>query len=371
MRDLPRSRVYGSRTLLALGCVLALVSCFSLWAKRQLLDTDHWVDTSSALLRDDAIQTATSQYLADQLFNGPAVTATLQQKLPPRLQPFAGQAAAGLSELTARVSKRLIASSEFQTLWRQANKATHKQFVNLIEGKSTTVSGNNVVLDLRPAIGKLAQRIGLPPDTVNKLPPDAGHVVIMKSDQLKTLQDLTDLLNTIAWVATGLMIAAFAGAVALVPGRRRRTLLYCGVGFIVVGLFVLALRRIVGGQVVDALAGQGASKPAAESTWRIGTSLLVGIAQAGIVLGLLLVAAAWLAGPARWAVAARKWMAPTLIEHPGIAWAVAAAALLILIAWGPFEAARTALGALFFGVMIAAGLVVLTRQVREEFPRTS
>src|SRR4051794_3172736 len=94
----PAWRRWVPRVLVGLGALFAVVACLGVWAQRQLLDTDNWVDTSSALLRDQAVQSATAAYLADQVA-GNVTADDLRAKLPDRLKPFAPQAAAALSEL--------------------------------------------------------------------------------------------------------------------------------------------------------------------------------------------------------------------------------------------------------------------------------
>ena len=103
-----------SRVLLSLACLVAVVAALGAWADRQLLNTDEWVSTSGALLRDPAIQDATAAYLSDQLVDAPEVTAKLREGLPPRLAPLAGPLTAGVGELADRTAKRVIASGAFE-----------------------------------------------------------------------------------------------------------------------------------------------------------------------------------------------------------------------------------------------------------------
>src|SRR5690349_24048162 len=124
----PAWRRWVPRVLLVLAAVLLVVGCLGVWAHRQLLKTDNWVHTSSALLRDPAIQNATAAYLADQIASN-VTAADIAAKLPDRLKPFAPQAAAALSELAERVAKRALKSGAFQSIWKQTNKRTHRDVV--------------------------------------------------------------------------------------------------------------------------------------------------------------------------------------------------------------------------------------------------
>jgi hypothetical protein len=364
----PAWRRWVPRVLIALAALLLVVGCLGVWAHRQLLNTDNWVDTSSALLRDPAIQNATAAYLADQVSSN--VTADdLAAKLPDRLKPLAPQAAAALSELSERIAKRALKSGAFQTLWKKTNRLSHEQFVKLVDGDGNTLLDKAVVLDLRPMLGKLGARIGLGDSFGDQLGEAQGRIKVFSENDVEGLRKAVHILNTVAWWATFLSIILFSLAVYLTPADRRRGMLMT-VGFTVAGtaLLVLVLRRVAGNQVVEAVTGNGAAEPAAEATWRIATTMLQHIAQAVLVLGLVIAGAAVLAGPAKWATNSREWFAPVLQHHRAAVWGTNAVAILIVLAWAPLPAMRSALGAVFFAALLAGGLWALQRQVDREFP---
>ena len=63
--------------LLVLATLVTFLAIFSIWVNRQALNTDNWVDTSTNLLQDEAVQARLSNYLADQLFADVDVQAEL------------------------------------------------------------------------------------------------------------------------------------------------------------------------------------------------------------------------------------------------------------------------------------------------------
>ena len=91
-----------------LAGLIGLVSALTVWAKRQALDTDKWVATSSQLLEDDEIRGALSLYLVDQLYANVDVAAELQARLPPEVKPLAAPIAGGLRELSVRAADTLL-----------------------------------------------------------------------------------------------------------------------------------------------------------------------------------------------------------------------------------------------------------------------
>src|SRR5512132_412344 len=92
----PRTHALLAWGLLGLGTLILLVGSLTVWVKRQALDTDAWVDTSSQFLEDDEIRAALSVYIVDQLYTNVDVEARLEQRLPPDLDglaaPLAGAA---------------------------------------------------------------------------------------------------------------------------------------------------------------------------------------------------------------------------------------------------------------------------------------
>jgi hypothetical protein len=367
---LPRGRRYAVRALLTGATILTVVAIFAVWANRQVLNANNWADTSSALLSNSEIRTQVSGYLVDEVYANVDVGGQVAQGLPPRLKPLAGPATSGLRDLAQRTTDRALQRPRVQEAWKQANRVTAQQFINIAEGDSrlVTTQGNAVVLDLRPLVVDVIARLGLPPSIAAKIPPGAGHIRIMSSSDVTTAKNAVSWLKGLAAVLPALAFAIFALAVYLARGRRRETLLIAGLDVIAAGLLVLVVRRIAGGYVVDQLASTAAVKPAAQAAWDIGTGMLHDVAQATVVIGIPVVAAAWVAGPFRPAVALRRAAAPTLRERPALTHSLVAVALLLVIAWAPIPATRMPLPVLLMIVLALAGTAVLRRQVAAEFP---
>jgi hypothetical protein len=367
---LPRRRRYLVRGLLAVGALLALLSIFAVWANRQMLDADHWADTSSRLLRDKDIRQQVSQIVVDQVYANVDVQGEVANALPPRFKSLAGPAANGLRELAQQRMDRVLQRPRVEKLWETANRVTAQQFIDIAEGhsKAITQSGNAVVLDLRPIVLELATRLGLPASTVDRIPANVAQVKIMEGDQVGFLQDSVAALQGLGIVLPALALLVLALAVYLSGPRRRETLLAVGLNLIAIGLLVLILRRVGGGAVVDSLAKTDAVRPAVSSTWAIGTRILQQISWAMIAIGIPVVFAAWLAGPRRAAVALRRWMAPTMRDRPGIAWSIFAVIVLLVLAWGPIPATRMPVTIVLIIGLSIWGFAVLRRQCVREFP---
>ena len=191
-------------------------------------------------------------------------------------------------------------------MWKQANRAADETFIAIINGKgAVATNGGTVTLDLASIVANITNRLGLP-NVSSKLPPSVAHLKILKSKQLKAVQDGVKALKGLDLLLTIIVPLLYALAIFLARGVRRQTLMQVGIAIVLAGLVVFAGRAILVSQVTDSLVKVEANKPAAEAIMSIATSMLSEIAGAFVIVGIPLIAAAWFAGPARIAVKARQ-----------------------------------------------------------------
>lgn len=358
--------------LIVVASLLAFLGTFALWANRQLLDTGNWTDTSSELLEDDEIREQVSIFLVDRLYANVDVEARLAEALPPRLQPLAGPAAGGLRDLAVRGTDGLLTRPRPQRLWEEANRRAHRRLLQVVEGGGDNVAteGGAVTLNLQALLGQTADRVGVGERAAGRIPDSAAEIRILESDNLELAQDAVRVLKGAAIALVAVAIGLIALAIGIAAGWRREALRAAGFGLAIAGGAALVARSFAGDAVVDALASTEAVRPAAEHAWSISTSLLVEAASAAILYGVVMVAAAWLAGPTAWATAVRRALAPYLREAR-LAYGALAVIALVLLAWGPTPALRRPLTAIVLIGLLALGTELLRRQTAREFPGAS
>jgi hypothetical protein len=360
----------GVRLILALATLLAVLAIFSIWANRQLMNPDNWAKTSTALLQKATIRAAVSGYLVDQLYANVDVPAQLQSGLPAQLAPLAGPISGALHGVAEQGAERALALPQVQGVWENANRAADQALVAIVkgEGKRVQIQGGTVSLNLRQIVADLAQRLGLPAGVAEKLPASVANLKIITSNELGLVRNAAKALHALALWLTIIAIALYALAVFLARGYRRRTLMWVGGSFIFAGLFVILARKIGQGEIVSAITSDASIEPAADDSYAVATSLLVQVASASIIIGVPLILAGWFAGPARWAVAARRFLAPHFRERPALAYWITAALLAVIFIWGPIPATRNVVTMLVFTVLAFFGAYVLRGQFAEEFP---
>jgi hypothetical protein len=359
------------RSLIGVATVLGIVAIFAVWANRQLLDTGYWTSTNTQLIESPPIREAVSGYLTEQLYTNVDVAGELKNELPSELKPLAAPAAGALKDVVQKGIDLLLERPRVQQLWSKANQVTHAEFVRLVENKGKVVKlpgGGAVVLDLRPMLTEVAEKVGAPTSLVAKIPANVAQLRIVTSKQLNTMQNAVNLLRSLALVLPLLVFAMFALAVYLARGRRRQILIAVGTAFIAAGLVVVVARGIIGTKVVNSLATTEAVRPAAQAAWSIGTSVLADIAWSTVLIGIPLILAGLLAGPTRSATSLRRLMAPYMRDRPDITFGALALLLLLLFAWGPIVATKTLIGIAIIVVLAVFGTEMLRRETAREFP---
>jgi hypothetical protein len=360
-----RTRIILARALVVVGVILLVVSLLSNWVKREALEKDTFRTTSQELIAHPAIQHQLAQTMVEQLYANVDISAQLEEKLPPNLQSLAGPIAGLSRELIDRAAVELLQRPRVQSLFVDAASLAQTQTVRVLEGDTSRLqtTGGNVVLDLHPLVVRLGDRFGVLANASQQLPPDAGRIVLLESDELDTAQTLTQLLKDVAnWIWIPALLA-WAIAIWLVPGRRRKEVRAIAIGWIVAGIALLVIRRVAGSYLVDNLTDSDSVRPALSAFWGILSDGLRDAAWVVAVVGVIGTVGAWLTGEGARAVGARRWLGPWL-ARPGLAWGVFAA-VLVLVIWAlPLQ---SFLSTAILVVLACAGFEVARRQAVAEY----
>src|SRR5688500_10754885 len=159
----PRTRTILVWGLMALGTLILLVGSLTVWVKRQALDTDAWVNSSTELLADPDVRNALSIYVVDQLYEYGDTEGRLEERLPPNLAGLAGPIAGSLRTPAEEAVNRLLESPRFQALWEDVNRIAHETLLRVLEDETragVSTAEGNVTLDLRTFLVTVGNELG-------------------------------------------------------------------------------------------------------------------------------------------------------------------------------------------------------------------
>jgi hypothetical protein len=331
-----RGRLIAARILTVVAVVLGLVGMIAYYVEHTALDEDGFETISRNLIEDDAIRSQVAGTVADGLYENVDVEAAIAERLPPAQKGLA-PVLAGLSRSGAeRAAEAALLRPRVQDAWVNATTATQRQLVKLLDDRTTFIQsdGGDVVLDLRPIMVELGDQIEVIGRVAEKLPDSVGKITIIEESQLEAAQTVTRLLRVVADWMWLLALAVAALAVWLARGRRRIEIRALSIGVLVIGLLMLAARRLGGGYLVDRLVRDDTAKSAVNNTWSILTQVVADRAWVWIILGVVSLVGVWFVGDCRRAAEAREAARPVLESRP-TTYAIAAACLLVLVLVAP------------------------------------
>jgi hypothetical protein len=363
-----RRRKLGIGLLVALASLMLGVSVLATWMDRVFLDSTTWADTSAAALQQPEVQTALSAYLVDQIYANVDVPAALEQALPARAKGLAGPLAVTGQPYVERAIAAGLGRPRVVELWRDANLRAHTALLKILNGGSGPFSTANgvVAIDLRPLVDQISSTLTQRTNGAVTLPPDAGRIVLLESNQLSAAQSTIKVMRLLALPLLLLALVVYALAIYL-SRSRRSTLRAIAFGGLAVGLVLVVVRRVLGDYFINSLTTLPDVRAAASVTWYMATDRLGNSNITLCSVALLLLLGTWFVGPGRRATSTRFALTPYL-RDPGVAYGVYALVLLVLVIWAPVNAARDPVMILILGALGAIGIEALRRIVVREFP---
>jgi Short C-terminal domain len=361
-------------TLLVVGGALLFLTSFAVWVNRVALNTAQFVDTSSDLAQDDAIRKAIASRAVDELYANVDVQAAIEERLgqiSKEAKPAAAPASGALRQYAPLLLERALEQPRLQSVWRSTIRRSHEELVDVLEGKGNTVSTEEgvVTLDFRPIVLETAERVGLRDEVAKRLAPGAAQVEVLRSDELDAAQAGFELMKTLAWFLPVVMLLVLGLALFLARGRRRETLRDIGLVIAAAAIVGLVAVKLIGDYVVDSLTTDTETRAAGHDAWHIVTALLRSSLYWQVVVGILLVAAAWLAGPRAYASGVRRAVSPLLRGRAYPYVGLAIVTLVLLVSAPVQDFARLLFVAVIVG-FLAVGIEMLRAQTLREFPDT-
>jgi len=340
--------------LLVFACVFAPLAVFSIWLRDQVTDTNRYVQTVAPLSTNRAIDSAVAAKVTSELFSRVDVQGLARDALPPQGQFLAGPLASGLRSFTQQTAERVLASPQFNQLWKATNRAAHKQVGALVKGESggvVTAKDGRVVLDLGALVATVQTQLHNQGVTLFDGLKVNSTFELVQSKDLAKASTYVRYLEAVAVILPLGVLAAFGLAIGL-SEHRRRTLLRGGLGLAFSMAVMLALLYAGRAWAVDAAAGRDVPHAAATAFFDTVVRFLRTGLRTGLTIGIVLAAAAWATGASAIAVRVRTtcrlgltgiadredWEFGTLgtlvAEHKRpLRYVIALAGALVLVGW--------------------------------------
>jgi hypothetical protein len=158
-----RTRRMLAVVLVVLTSIVFTVSVTAVWARRNALNTDRYVQTIGPVAQDVRVQRALGRYLTTQVMSAIDPEELFKNALPERAQVLAGPLTGALRGFVNDRVNTFLATDNFSRLWVQVNERAHSRVVDVLEGDlppSLQVQGNDVVLNVVPILNQVLARIG-------------------------------------------------------------------------------------------------------------------------------------------------------------------------------------------------------------------
>jgi len=312
-----RGRWLGACALLLVAALLGTIAVVAVYLRSEVLDTNTYVQTVAPLSEDPVVQDALAHRLTDEIVArsdvaGLATQAAKRleaQGLPPQLSDLVGPLVSGINSFIYGRIHGFLGTERFQTAWQNLNRTAHDGLVTVLTGEKSrflTSQGNTVTVDVGELLTMAKQQLAAEGLTIVEKVPDVSiQYPLIQSDQLPKIRTYTRLLDVagtwLPWVALALLIAG----VLVAPNRRRGII----VGSTMLGVTVALLLGVLSfarTYYLDRLPPTVQSPAAVAAVYDALVRFLIASLQTLLVVTLILVVGALLAGPSRPAVAIRR-----------------------------------------------------------------
>ncbi len=359
-----RIRTFWSVVLITVACLLAPISVVAVWANGEVSNTDRYVATVAPLASDPAIQEAVSARVSTailQRIDVPALTQeavgaiTANRNLDARktaaLTALAGAVNGGVEGLIKDKVTQVVQSPQFATLWTQANTKAHEQINAALSGEDSgavQIQNDEIVLDLGDVVAAVKTKLvddGL--TVAEKIPTVDTQIVLVQSNSISRVQTAYSALDKIGtWLPIVAVLLALIGV--FVAKDSRKGLLGFGIGL----TLSMAASGLAFGFFRMELLNNLPPSASASATTALVDQVSYFMRQAlwaGAAAGVVLILAAILIGPTRFAIGIR-----------GLASRAAAAVQRQLASWGAtMDTVRKWVAGQAAGLRIAASIAAI------------
>ena len=298
-----RGRGWAVALLIVLGLILLAAGNVTFWLRGTVLNTNRWVRAVGPLTQNEVVANAVSVYVVEGLFELVDVNQAIGELLPPEYGFLSGMITRSVQNLAQDTATSLVQSDQFNTVWVGLNRTAHRAIMGVLRGSGDLVylREGQLTVDLSDAFGFVTDSFNL--GDLELLQDIQTRFVILESRQVAVVQQVLGLIDGVGLVIPLLaLISFFLGW--LISLWRRRTLMWIGIGVGITMVLSLVAFALTQPAVLASIADPFIRLLAGE-IWRVVVRGLYIQTILVLVIGLLLIAGAALAGPSSQAIAIR------------------------------------------------------------------
>jgi len=301
-----------SAILLVFAAIFFIFSIAGFWLKTNIISNDVWVSKTSEVIQNPNVRSDISTSLSNSIFTKVNVNNYVSDLLPEKAKPLAGPISNSLQSFTQQQINKVMQTQAFINMWENLNRQAHSGLINSLQKANTNSLNNNdlmyfngdkLMLNINPIYTNIRSKLSakgltfvdsITPGQVNK------QIQIAKVQQMPTVLFAFNIINKAAFYMIILMLI-FGVSGLLIAKRKRKGLMIFGVSSII--LLILNVQAVYLSQYpfVASLSSalQNSNSASAQAIFDIYTKDLIYYDRIAIVLMIVLIAFAFLAGPAK------------------------------------------------------------------------
>lgn len=228
-------------TLAVVASIFVSMAVDAFWLDRAIFDSDGFVERVAPLPKNPAVSTAIAASTVQALSQDGALQAQVADALPDELTFLASTFTEFAAELVFDLTKSLVESDVFISVWTAIVEATHRALTAALQGRSDDVSfdlgiGAEVIVNRLEESG-----ITLFSDLT------IGEIVLLQADQLAGPRAIVNVFNTSLWLFPLIALVLLAVAVVVDWDRTRSIQVF---GFSVATMVLVSAALLAGTRTV-------------------------------------------------------------------------------------------------------------------------
>ena len=228
-------------TLAVVASIFVSMAVDAFWLDRAIFDSDGFVERVAPLPKNPAVSTAIAASTVQALSQDGALQAQVADALPDELTFLASTFTEFAAELVFDLTKSLVESDVFTSVWTAIVEATHHALTAALQGRSDDVSfdlgiGAEVIVNRLEESG-----ITLFSDLT------IGEIVLLQADQLAGPRAIVNVFNTSLWLFPLIALVLLAAAVVVDWDRTRSIQVF---GFSVATMVLVSAALLAGTRTV-------------------------------------------------------------------------------------------------------------------------